>query len=327
MARKKQKILTIPTFTHEPTNDPNIFRFCDLNGDWTHYWMKEENVYLPAVNHVLGIGYPKDKRFHEYLLSVTKEEAKKKLEMKGEAGARTHDAIQELIGGRRIDIGTKFLNRTTGKQEILTNDEWWNLQSWMAWAAKYKPGKLAYEFALADTTVGMAGTSDFLGTVTIPQDDKRMPKELWGKTIAILLDWKSSGAIYDEYRLQTSIYYMLCARHPKLGKFFKANQVYTGIVRVGTSHKEGYEFEIYTPDETQKHFELARCAKQVYDSKNGKPFAAEIVEIPAEFKIRMPLVAITKNVNDNTKRKSTARVPEQVDLSADGDNQTKVDLL
>lgn len=301
MAHNK-KIFTIPTFTFQATNDANIQRFVDRNGDWTHYYLPKQKVFLPAVNHVLGIGYPKDKRFHEYLLKSTKEEATKKLEEKGEAGAKVHEAIRLLLGNLKVSIGTKFMNRQTGKREILTDTEWNCLQTWMDFARKYQLQKLGYEFALASTELDMAGTCDFIGAITIPNEDKKMPKSLWGKTIAIVLDWKTSGAIYGEYGAQTAIYHKMSQSHSKLRRFHACNEVWTGIVRIGTTHADGYELELYDPQETRQNLVTAMHAKAFYDIKCSKKFIPVIEQIPSEFKVRLPLLSLTKKVEPKIKK-------------------------
>lgn len=306
--------MTIPSFTLEATSDPNLSRLCDINGDWEYYYFHKEDRYVPAVTRVLSIGYPKDKRFHEYLLSTTKEEARKKLEAKGDEGSRTHEAITMIIEGKRVSMQTKLRNRETKRMEYLTMDEMENLTAYTNFCNAYSPRKLTYEFTLGDLEADMAGTLDWLGAITVPYADRKTPKHLWGKTIAVLLDWKTSAGIYDEYGLQTSIYHRMAKNHPKLRKFFSVNEVYTGIVRIGTKHADGYEIEIYTPEQTEKNYKTAQCAKWIHDTKSTRKFVPDIRQIQAEFKVRMPLLPLSKNVNDTTPKKPTARVLPPVRL-------------
>src|SRR3954471_5542621 len=98
------KPITIPSHSYEPTSNKNILRFVDRDGDWTHYWIKNKKMFVPAVNHIIRIGYPKGERFYNYLLRATPDEAERKLRTAGEEGARTHDAIRDLINGDKVDL-------------------------------------------------------------------------------------------------------------------------------------------------------------------------------------------------------------------------------
>ncbi len=53
------KPTTVDSYKNAGTDDEHLFRVVDRAGDWTHYFQNEINQYMPAVNHILQIGFPK----------------------------------------------------------------------------------------------------------------------------------------------------------------------------------------------------------------------------------------------------------------------------
>lgn len=289
------KRTSIPSHTFEPTNDKNIMRFVDRDGDWTHYWIKNQKIFVPAVNHIIRLGYPKGERFYHYLLRATPDEAEKKLKTAGEEGARTHDAIRDLINGDKIDVDRRYYNELTDRYEPLNADEWTNLEAFATWALRYKPQVVIHEHAVWSPIFKYAGTVDFVGTILVPEDDKSFPQEVRGKRILILLDWKTSGGIWDEYELQIAAYgravlETIRSRLPlaEYGEFW------TGIVRLGTNHKAGYEMRVWNEGASDNNFELFLSALDIYKKKSGDAFEPEVRQIPAEFSLTIPKVRIRR---------------------------------
>lgn len=285
--------MTIPSYTFEDTSNPDLKRFCDRNGDWQFYFNEKQKVFKPAVNHILGLGYAKSKGFYDYLLSVSKEEAKKKLDLAGDEGSRTHDAIKDIIGGVTVKMTTKYLNRSTGRQEILNNDEWDNLIAFEKWCHTYYPQTIDYEKSVDSDQFNYAGTFDWLGTVLVPEGDKAFPKDVQGKRVMVLMDWKSSSGIWPEYWAQLSAYFK--AIQEKLYNFSKfENPIFTGILRVGSRHKVGYEFKIQTLEETEASFRKFLAAREI-GSEGLEKGDIEIEELPIEFSVKVPIAKNTRN--------------------------------
>lgn len=300
MTKKSKKIkerLTIPSYTFEQTSNPDLQRVVDRHGDWRFYFDTKRGVYKPAVNHILGMGYPKSKGFYDYLLSVSKEEAKKKLDLAGEAGTRTHQAIRDLISGIKVTMSTKYMNELNGRQESLTADEWDNLIAWENWCMIYKPETLDFEKAIhSDMGSGYAGTFDWFGTILVPEGDKKFDKTLYGQRVLILPDWKSSSGIWPEYAAQTSAYMNAIIEkelYKKFVDFYRGQgKLFTGIVRIGTRHKTGFEFVVWTDAETGSNFAKFQAAQII--SSDDHEFKDEIVEIPMEFDIKIPKAKLEK---------------------------------
>jgi hypothetical protein len=174
--------LTIPSHSYEPTNDKNIFRFVDRDGDWTHYWIKNKKKFVPAVNHIIRTGFPKGERFYAYLMNTSPDQAARRLATAGEEGARTHDAIRHLIDGKRVMVGSTYFNELTKSYEPLSAEEWRNLRAFANWSNRYKPEELVHEYTVWSEHYQYAGTLDFIGTILIPKDEKSFPEDLRGKT-------------------------------------------------------------------------------------------------------------------------------------------------
>lgn len=306
--KKATKPLTIPSYTFDDTSHENVKRVCDRNGNWTHYWLVKEKRFVKAATHILKLGYAKGPRFFEWALSVSKEEAKRKLETAGDEGSRSHDAIRDLIDGLKITMSTKYASDLqAGRQEILNAGEWDNLEAWMGWANLYQLELITREDTIYSLSLGFAGTMDYLGVITVPAGDKRFPEDVRGKKVLLLPDWKTSAAIYDEYEAQLGAYYTAVRELGLFEEFFQAyaGRIFTGVLRLGTRHASGYEFCVYTEAETLENAEIFKAAKRIAD-KAEKEWEPDIRQIPMQFSIRLPKASIEKPKKQRAPKKKKA---------------------
>lgn len=292
------KNLTIPSFEFQETSDKNLKRYVDRWGNWTHYYLVKEKVFLPAVNHILGLGFNKGPRFYQYLLTVTPEEAKQKLEAAGDEGTRTHMAIRQLIDGSKITMTTKFPSELQlGRQEVLNPEEWDNLIAFEAFCDRYKPRVVSNDFSVYSVASSFAGSPDGLLVLTVPSGDKFFPKHAWGQDVLLMPDWKTSQAIYNEYKAQLAAYFRALQERGTYDKFFESfkGRVFTGIVRLGTRHKNGgYEVQVWDERETKHNFQLFMAAKDIYKDSVGQETAPVSEEIPMQFVIKIPKAKVGK---------------------------------
>lgn len=286
-----KRITTIPSFSYEDTTNPNIKKFVDRNGDWTHYWLVKEKKFVKAVNHILSIGYNKGPHFRRYLESHTKEEIAKTLQERGDEGTRTHIAIRDLIKGLRITMTTKYPSElSAGRQDPLNDDEWENIESWIAWADDYQPRIITFEETVANEVA--AGTLDALMVITVRSGDKVFEKPFWGQDVLLLPDWKSSSSIWSEYEAQTAAYWDMVKKSHKFDKFISAykGRIFTGVVRLGTAHSCGYQFEVWSQKKTEgEHLERFMAAKVIAD-RHEPEFKPNVIDIPTQFFIKIPKV-------------------------------------
>lgn len=287
--KKGSKVSTIPSYSFEDTTDPDIKRFVDRNGDWTHYWIVSEKRFVKAVNHVLSLGYNKGPRFRQYLLSTTVEKAAEKLLETGDEGTRTHRAIGDLIKGLRITMTTKYPSElSNGRQDALNDEEWTNLEAWMNWCETYNP-----RFVAIDMTVrgdDFAGTFDAFLVITVPSGDKNFVKQYWGKDVLVLVDWKTSAGIWFEYESQLAAYWQGILRGRVYDAYIKAykGQVFSAVVRLGTKHRSGWEMEIFPQQQTEKENWYRFNAAVKIANRYETEFAPVIDQIPTQFFIKIP---------------------------------------
>lgn len=291
-----KKNQTIPSFTFDDTSDPNLKRYTDRWGNWTHYFLVKEQKFLPAVNHILGLGFNKGPRFYAYLLTITPEEARQKLEAAGDEGTRTHMAIRQLIDGSKVTMTTKYPSELQlGRQEVLNPDEWDNLIAFGKFCDRYKPRVVSNDFAVYSMVSGYAGSPDGLLVITVPSGDKWFPKDVWGQDVLFMPDWKTSQAIYNEYKAQLAAYFNALEERGTYKKFISTfkGQIFTGIVRLGTRHKDKFEVQIWNESETRQNFHLFMAAKEIYLDHEPEWFA-KMEEIPMQFAIKMPKAVAKK---------------------------------
>jgi hypothetical protein len=284
---------TVTSYTYDDTSDPNIKRFCDRNGDWTHYWLVKEKRFVKAVNWILALGYNKGPRFAAYLSRTTEEEARMKLLKAGDEGSRTHRAISDLIDGSRISMTTKYPSDIKGgRQEPLNDEEWDNLEAFENWCIKYKPKIVAQDQTVASTNY--AGTFDALVVITPPEGDKTFARQFWGQEVLILVDWKSSSGIWEEYKAQLAAYWMAIHKGKKYDKFIKAypTRMFTGIVRLGTRHNSGFEFKVWTQEETETTNIYEFYAAQTIADAHEPEFEPEVRQIKTSFFIKVPKAVV-----------------------------------
>lgn len=269
------------TYELKPTDDKDLFRVVDREGDWTHYYHQPSKTYLRAVNFILESGYAKGARFYQYLKSKSADEADRILKAAGERSDRVHQAIRIILDTGKIDRSLKVLGEDNATLISLSNDEWDCLLAFGEFWNRHECVLISGEKSVYTLSFGYAGTLDAIVRMTKECGVRYCPcKEYVGRLG--LYDWKSSGGIYSNYGAQVAAY----------GAAFNATATekldYTAILRIGTNHKStgGYEFEPYNSEETNRHWKEFLAAKQIGDAEY-KPFTdAEIVEIPEVIELK-----------------------------------------
>ncbi len=293
----------------EDTSNPNIKRYVDRRGDWTHYWLVKEKRFVKAVNHVLSLGYSKGPQFRIYLETHTQEQIAKTLREKGDEGTRTHMAVRDLIKGVRVTMTTKYPSELVARrQDPLNDDEWDNLMAFERWCARYQPRVIRIEDTVSDGE--NAGTYDALMVITIPSGDKVFEKPFWGKDVLILLDWKSSAAVWSEYEAQLAKYWKMIKEDSYVSRLVKPfiaaykGRIFSGVVRLGSLHSTGYHFTYFPQNvvegEHLRRFDAARVIADRYEPE----FKPNVESIPTQFFIKIPKAKVVKapKVKTSTKK-------------------------
>jgi hypothetical protein len=308
------KAATVPTHTLVDTSNPNIKRWCDRNGDWQYYYLVKEKKYVMAVNHILRLGFAKPGLL-EWAKNMETAEIERRFKSAGEEGTRTHQAIKDLVSGLKVNMSTPYHNDNSGKKEVLNDNEWDNLMAFERFCLRYQPEVVDQEFAVAGQDY--AGTADFFGTMLVPEDDKCFPSELRGKRVTVLLDWKTSGRLWPDYPLQISAYWQEAKK--KYPDFFKAYPAFGVLVRLGTSHKVGYEVWAMTAEEMEANFSLFMDALRIAYYQEPE-FKGESRDIPTSFFIPLKKATLIKPKKEKNGRRITPDGRKRNQASAEGKN-------
>jgi len=270
------------SYIEQETNNPDLVRNCDWEGDWTHYKQISTGKYLPAVNYILGKAFNKGDGFYRYLLNSTREEADRKLKFAGNKGSRVHQAISDLVKGHKITLGTKYNDELSGISSPLTFVEWRTVLAFISWAEEYKPKTIWNEHSVCNEKY--AGTLDWFGEI-----------EYEGKKILCVIDFKTSSAIWGDYPLQLAAYWGT----------IKDKTISTAVLRIGTRHKKGYEFVVYGPAETKKNYLDFLSVYSLYQRENEPFDPKDIKEMPDELSINIETIKWDSQKILNEKLKSS----------------------
>ena len=274
-----------PLYELQPTDDPELFRVVDWEGDWQYYYHAKLKEYLPAVNFILGLGFPKGTGLMEWLKKMTKEEADRALKFAGERGSKIHAAIRDLIDGQTVSLDNKYPN-DEGTYATITADEWACLRAFQNFVNDFSPSKIMREHTVCHPGDKYAGTTDFFGTIKLHKGQKVSLNDMGATTlkddleIMVVLDWKTGGGIYDDYKLQVAAYAACLSTAANHGK------LYTGIVRLGTRHNSGYELKLWDVEKTKYHLSCFHLARGLFELV--KPERSKDEEIPTLIKVTVP---------------------------------------
>lgn len=224
-----------------------------------YYYIAGIERYLPSVTWI-NESYPKGIGFYKWLAANANwDEAQATKESAGDRGSKIHNAIQDLLKGASLKYGDAYWNETKQTNERLTMDEWKCLMTFQEFWNDYKPEIIATERVCYSIKHGYAGTIDAL--LKIGND-------------VVIVDWKTSSAIYPTYLMQVGAYMIA---ELETGGY---KPTASAIVRLGTRHKKGYEYQIFDKKESRANLKNFLNVKKIWAIENGtkKP---EIVNIPS----------------------------------------------
>ncbi len=270
------------TYTLQETQNKDLFRVVNRDGDWFHYYIQSKDIYLRAVNFILETGYAKGAGLIKWLKSKSEEEAEKILKSAGEKGDRIHQFINFCLeAGGKYSFETTAVNDEKGIATLLNYEERDAILSFEHFWKQHDPEIIAKEYPVYNLKDKYAGTLDAIIKLNKSCEVRSCPcKDLVGKIG--LFDWKSGSGIYSNYGAQLAAY----ANGENLKDVLGKHKIdYTAILRIGTAHKttNGYQLEVYDKKETQRHFDeflsaitIANAEYKEFDPKT------EIYDIPDE---------------------------------------------
>lgn len=224
-----------------------------LDVDDEHYYYggrkgDEKQFYL-SLTRVLDIGGPFPEGLRQYLRVTSYEEQKDRLEFTGNRGSKLHDALDQLMHRKALDLRHDYTN-TYEKDAIVT---------FMRMMRFLAPGKYSTELIVADPDLRVAGTLDFKGFVDawkltclldptkylefdsdsdlqLKQQYLEIPKG--SARVHIIIDWKFTGRNAYSHKVQVAAYKTM---NNKTRKGKKVTRAFTW--RYSPKHKFGFDFQ------------------------------------------------------------------------------------
>lgn len=229
-----------------------------LDVDDEHYYYggrkgDEKQFYL-SLTRVLDIGGPFPEGLRQYLRVTSYEEQKDRLEFTGNRGSKLHDALDQLMRRKELNLKQDFIS-TYEKDAIVT---------FMRMMRFLSPGKYSTELIVADPDLRVAGTLDFKGFVDawklicllnptkyldfdsesdlqLKEQYLDIPKD--SSRVHIIIDWKFTGRNAYSHKVQVAAYKTM---NNKTRKGQKVSRAFTW--RYSPKHKFGFDFQESTLD-------------------------------------------------------------------------------
>lgn len=290
------------SYEYAETKHPDLFRLVDREGNWENYYHKPSGRFLTGITTVLKRGYPKGAGYENWLSTHTAQEREEILKSAGERGDKIHRLIDEALsaGTKKLVLRrtTSVYSRESGKQELLSNDEWDAVLSWARFWNAHKPVHIKSELPVFNLGDSYAGTGDELLILTQKCEVKTCKcEELVGKVG--LYDWKTGSGIYPQYWSQLSA----IAKADNIGEYLPKGKTieYTAVLRLGTQHKTTGGYELKTETDIASGFARFLSAKNLADFEHDTFNPDKIVEIPDEVKLDIALYQEPKTASKPAK--------------------------
>lgn len=149
--------------------------------DDEHFYFVNDK-FTPGVTTILHETMPTPYALRHWIGEVGNEKAEAKLEKAGDRGTLIHDTCEKLMNG--IEINLKELFPKQSDQKVIVG--------FVNWFNEYKP-----EFEISDIERVVASKLGFAGTLDLYCLIDKKP---------VIVDFKSSGGIYDSHKLQITAY-------------------------------------------------------------------------------------------------------------------------
>lgn len=228
-----------------------------MESEGEHWYRFPDGSWEPSVTTVLSV-YPKGASFQKYLAGQDSWESSQEiLKAAGERGSRVHKATERLEEGEVL------------KRADFTLEEWRMLEGFIAWHKDHKPILLKKEFILKSKSLRTGGTVDRLYQIG---DD------------IVILDIKTSGAIYDSYWCQVAAY-----AYMHLEEFQDTKVDNVSILRLAPRTKIGYEYKTRHLTETMEDLFAFNACRELYDHSVKKVSPKEI-EVPLTLAIEKEVI-------------------------------------
>jgi hypothetical protein len=270
----------VKTYELRATSHPDLCRVVDCDGDWQFYFHRPTERYLRGITTVLNAGFEKGPGFHEAEKRATPEEWNRKLLAGSDRGDAIHQAISTILSGEPFGRYSNVLAADNVTNRCLRNDEWDAVLSFERFWTSHDCVVVAHEESACNLQLGIAGTLDVILRMRKACGDRYCKCAKFVDKLG-LLDWKSGRGVYESFGAQVA-----ALAHSDLVRLIGSHSIrWTGIVRVGTTHKRGFELAPYGLAETTLNFKRFRAALTIAEAHMPPFDAKHIREIPEELSL------------------------------------------
>jgi len=205
-----------------------------------------EDKWYPSVTTILK-AYPKGVGFERYLANQESYESSREiLKAAGSRGTNVHDATELLEAGQMLHRGN------------YTDEEWKMLMGFINFHNDLSPKVMMTEQSFVSDTLGTGGTVDRIYNID-------------GEYV--LLDFKTSKAIHNNYWLQVAVYYEMYMELRGTIGMEAIVPKRTAILRLAPGKKSGYELVYHDLEQIMEDLETFKAIQKVwkYDNPKAKP--------------------------------------------------------
>ena len=213
------------------------------------HWYKVGKSYYPSVTQILT-SFPQSPFLTKWVADHGWEESQAIKTEAGEKGTQVHSAVERLLKGSELD------------QQNYSLPEWWKLNTFWAWYKDFKPEVIKTELMVFSKKHKYAGMTDCVYKT---------------KEGLAIIDFKTSGSIYDHFPLQVAAYAQAYE------EMFKEKIYQTAILQLGAKNKNGYRFVIQ--DNWRDNFKSFLAVKKIFEYQYGPDYIPQILELPNIIKL------------------------------------------
>lgn len=249
------------------TSNPDLERVVDRRGDWNFYRYKQKR-FLRGITTVLNDGLAKSEAYLRALKYANPIEWERKFFYASDKGDAVHQAIFNTLNGIVVTRFWLVLAEDNRTERQITDAEWSCLTSWARFWREHDCVLVAHEAAVCNPKRGIAGTLDILfrmrkacgykgGSYKCPCEDY--------VGLLLLGDWKTGGGIYESHEAQVAAL-ATCDLSTLIGQ---RKIEATCVIRLGTTHKRGFEVAFYDSRQRKKH--LRRFNSALVQAQEKRP--------------------------------------------------------
>ena len=215
------------------------------------FYSNGDSTYVPSVTTILQ-AYPKDASYFQWL-KANGEESDNIRDEAGRRGSVVHDLTERYDNGEEINIMNE--NGYIGYKL----QEWAMFEKYVDYTNRFKSKIIHNEINIVSKSLGFAGTIDRV-------------IELNGKTM--LIDIKTSNAIYDSYWLQLAAYEQLLTGHYGHNPIEEVGILWLNA-KTRTNGKGdaiqgiGWQFVTRSEAEKEKDWDLFLATQKLWLAQNG----------------------------------------------------------